>query len=250
VNEVWTAITATAAVIAAVGAVGALLATTLQLHQERLAREVDYYRKLTPFLSFEVSVMAAPTGTFGQPVPLAVEVYADGGGYAFNMEANIDQTNASVGGGARLSGQKVIRYLREGSPSPGYIDFSKAAEGFHGELKVKFIDTFGIKHEAHQPRARWRERQAGDDRRNQVGLRTRLSRSCDSARSAARTAAALRGTAALVLTLSLRGPRRSQPCHAFAEPGGCRRTRKDMTRSAAEYRRTLEEPLGDGRTRH
>ena len=150
-NEVWTALTAMAAVIAAVGAVGALLATTLQLHQERLAREVDYYRKLTPFLSFEVSGMAASAGTFGQPVPLAVEVYADGGGYAFNVEASIDQTNASVGGGARLSGQKVIRYLREGSPSPGYIDFSKAAEGFHGELKVKFIDTFGIKHEAHQP---------------------------------------------------------------------------------------------------
>ena len=151
-NEVWTAITATAAVIAAVGAVGALLATTLQLHQERLAREVDYYRKLTPFLSFEVSGHGranwnVPGSQFRSPW----EVYADGGGYAFNVEANIDQTNASVGGGARLSGQKVIRYLREGSPSPGYIDFSKAAEGFHGELKVKFIDTFGIKHEAHQP---------------------------------------------------------------------------------------------------
>jgi hypothetical protein len=44
----WNVVTAVAAVIVAVGAVGALLATTLQLHQERLAREVDYYRKLTP----------------------------------------------------------------------------------------------------------------------------------------------------------------------------------------------------------
>jgi hypothetical protein len=146
----WTAVTALAAVIAAVGAIGALLATTLQLHQERLAREVDYYRKLTPFLSFEVSSMAAPAGKPGEPWPLAVEVYADGGGYAFNVEANIDQTNASVGGGARLSGQKVIRYLREGLPSPGYIDFSKAGDGFRGDLKVTFIDTFGIKHEARQ----------------------------------------------------------------------------------------------------
>lgn len=146
----WTAVTALAAIIAAVGAIGALLATTLQLHQERLAREVDYYRKLTPFLSFEVSGMAAPAAKPGEPPPLAVEVYADGGGYAFNVEANIDQTNATVGGGARLSGQKVIRYLREGSPSPGYIDFSKAADGFRGDLKVAFIDTFGIKHEAHQ----------------------------------------------------------------------------------------------------
>ena len=41
-------------------------------------------------------------------------------------------------------------------------------------------------------------------------------------------------------------PWRSQPCHAFAEPSGYRRTRKDMARSAAEYRRTLEEPLGYG----
>ncbi len=45
-------------------------------------------------------------------------------------------------------------------------------------------------------------------------------------------------------------PWRSQPCHAFAEPSGYRRSRKDMARSAAEYRRTLEESLGNGRTRH
>jgi len=44
-------------------------------------------------------------------------------------------------------------------------------------------------------------------------------------------------------------PWRSQPCHAFAEPSGYRRTRKDMARSAAEYWRTLEEPLGYRRTR-
>ena len=94
--------------------------------------------------------MAAPAAKPGEAPPLAVEVYADGGGYAFNVEANIDQTNASVGGGARLSGQKVIRYLREGSPSPGYIDFSKAGDGFRGDLKVRFIDIFGVKHEAWQ----------------------------------------------------------------------------------------------------
>jgi hypothetical protein len=145
----WNAVTALAAVIAAVGAIGALLATTLQLHQERLAREVDYYRKLTPFLSFEVSLVASPTAKIGEPPVPAVDVYADGGGYAFNVMANIDQTNASVGGGARLVGQKVLRYLREGSS--GYIDFSKAGEGFQGNLKVTFVDTFGIKHEAHQP---------------------------------------------------------------------------------------------------
>jgi hypothetical protein len=39
-------------------------------------------------------------------------------------------------------------------------------------------------------------------------------------------------------------PWRSQLCHAFAEPSGYRRTRKDMVKSAAEYRRTLEKPLG------
>jgi hypothetical protein len=37
----WTAVTAVAAVIAVVGAPGALLAVSLQLHQELLAREVD-----------------------------------------------------------------------------------------------------------------------------------------------------------------------------------------------------------------
>jgi hypothetical protein len=51
----------------------------------------------------------------------------------------------------RLTGQKVIPYVGQDSAAPGYIDFSKAAEGFKGELKVTFVDTFGIKHEAHQP---------------------------------------------------------------------------------------------------
>lgn len=145
----WSAVTAVAAIIAAVGAIGALLATTLQLHQERLAREVDYYRKLTPFLSFEVSTMAGVATKTGEPMPLAVEVYADGGGYVFNVKAHIDQTSASVGGGSRLVGQTEIRYLREGSR--GYIDFSKAGDGFQGELKVTFVDTFGIHHDARQP---------------------------------------------------------------------------------------------------
>jgi len=41
----------------------------------------------------------------------------------------------------------------------------------------------------------------------------------------------------------------SQPCHAFAEPGGYGRTRKDTMAGEIEYRRTLEEPAGHGRTR-
>lgn len=66
----WTSgVTAIAAVIAAVGAVGALLAASLQLHQERLAREVDYYRKLTPFLSFAVSPTAVFAAGFGGAGP-------------------------------------------------------------------------------------------------------------------------------------------------------------------------------------
>jgi len=80
--------------------------------------------------------MAEAASRPGEPPPLAVEVYANGGGYAFNVEANIDQTNASVGNGARLSGQKVIRYLREGT--------------------------------------RRRRRQARDNRRDQVGVRLGL----------------------------------------------------------------------------
>ena len=145
----WTAAAALAAWVAAMGALGALLAITLQLQLDRESREVDYYRKLTPFLSFEVSLVSSPAAKIGERPPPAVDVYADGGGYAFNVTAHIDQTNASVGGGARLVGQKVLRYLREGSS--GYIDFSKAGEGFKGNLTVTFVDTFGIKHEAHQP---------------------------------------------------------------------------------------------------
>lgn len=139
----WTAAAAIAAWVAAIGAIGALLAITLQLQQDRLDRETDYFRKLTPFLSFEV-----PDG-LPADAPPAVNVYADGGGYAFNVIANIDQTNSSTGQGSRLVGQNVIRYLREGPPRP--IDFSSAAEGFQGNLRVTFIDTFGTHHEAHQP---------------------------------------------------------------------------------------------------
>ena len=41
----------------------------------------------------------------------------------------------------------------------------------------------------------------------------------------------------------------SQMCHAFAEPGGHRRTREDTKAREIEYRRTREEPRGHGRTR-
>ena len=50
----WKPAAAIAAWVAAVGAFGALLAITLQLQLDRESREIDYYyRKLTPFLSFE-----------------------------------------------------------------------------------------------------------------------------------------------------------------------------------------------------
>jgi len=41
----------------------------------------------------------------------------------------------------------------------------------------------------------------------------------------------------------------SQMCHAFAEPGGHGRTPEDTKATEVEYRRTLEEPAGYGRTR-
>jgi len=41
----------------------------------------------------------------------------------------------------------------------------------------------------------------------------------------------------------------SQICHAFAEPGGNRRTPADTKQGEIEYRRTLEEPAGYGRAR-
>jgi hypothetical protein len=141
---VWiSGIAAIAAVIAAFGVVGALLATTLQLQQERLAREVDYYRKLTPFLSLEVPHDPASDAT------LATDIYADGGGYAFNVVLNIDQTNSTTGHNTRLLGQTVLRYLREGPAKR--IDFkTHLAEGFQGDFKLTFKDTFGIIHTARQ----------------------------------------------------------------------------------------------------
>ena len=103
------------------------------MYQERLSREADFYRKITPFLSFEIHGTASGD-------PPVIDVYADGGGYAFNVLANIVQTNASTGGGGTLVGQNVIRYLRDGPPK--LISFMpRAAEGFAGEMRVTFIDT-------------------------------------------------------------------------------------------------------------
>jgi hypothetical protein len=150
----WTAIAAFAAIIAAAGTVGTLLAVTLQLQAARVDREDDYYRKLTPFLSFETRDVwfstATPGVARGDP---AINVYADGGGYAFNVLANIVQTNATSGGGT-LVGQRVLRYMREDrgdDPPLHVIPLSpRAAEGFQGTLKVTFVDMFGIPHEAQQ----------------------------------------------------------------------------------------------------
>lgn len=120
----WNAVAAVAAVIAAVGAVVALLATTLQLHQERLAREVDYHLKLTPFLSFNVTELATPQTNPGERGEPAIEVYADGGGTAFMVLAKIIQTDSSTGKNIAVPSLEVIRYLREGPP--GRIPFARA----------------------------------------------------------------------------------------------------------------------------
>src|SRR5690348_376842 len=150
----WTALAAIAAWVAAIGALGALLAITLQLQLDRESREVDYYRKLTPFLSYETTEVNASAVSSGQAgTAQAINVYADGGGYAFNVDAKIVQTNATSGGGTLL-GQRVIRYLREarvGQQPLATIAFApKAAQGFQGRLMLKFVDLFGIHHEAHQ----------------------------------------------------------------------------------------------------
>jgi len=150
----WTsAVTAIAAVIAAVGAVGALLAASLQLHQERLAREVDYYRKLTPFLSFAVSHTTFGASRGGASVVVtsspSIEVYADGGGYAFMVLAKVEQTDSSTGQNVMLPGQNVIRYLREGTPD--HIAFgAQMGDGVRGDLVLTFTDSFGIFHTAKQ----------------------------------------------------------------------------------------------------
>jgi len=152
----WTAAAAFAAWVAAIGALGALLAITLQLHQERLAREVDYYRKLTPFLSFAVSEGRVKFPGGGPSVVIkgnpSIDVYADGGGYAFMVLAKVEQTGASTGFAGRnmtLPGQNVIRYLREGSPER--IAFgAQAGDGLLGNLVLTFTDSFGIFHTAKQ----------------------------------------------------------------------------------------------------
>ena len=149
------AVTAIAAVIAAVGAVGALLASGLQLQQERLAREVDYYRKLTPFLSFVASKGATFGASFGGGSAVVVkgnpsiDVYADGGGYAFMVLAKVEQTDSSTGQNMSMPGQNVIRYLREGSAQR--IDFGpQMGDGLRGNLVLTFTDSFGIFHTAKQ----------------------------------------------------------------------------------------------------
>ena len=123
---IGTAVAIVAVVIAALGVMAALLSTSAQLHQERLAREVDFYRTMTPFLSFEVVHDAA------SDAPPAVNVYADGGGYAFNVLANIDQTNASSPGGfdERCTLNPYLRLTaRDDSESGlGIISFHEAPE--------------------------------------------------------------------------------------------------------------------------
>lgn len=145
--------------VVALAAVVALYLTAWQMRSARLDRRVDYYRKLTPFLSFETTEVMDPTydsihAKPGEHVPTspAIKVYADGGGYAFNVEGHIDQTGATAA--ARLVGQNVIRYLRaEQDPrrSAPTISFGPhAVAGFRGTLEVRFVDLFGIKHRAHQ----------------------------------------------------------------------------------------------------
>src|SRR4029077_8163710 len=129
----WTAVAAVAAWVAAIGALGALLAITLQLQLDRESREVDYYRKLTPFLSFETKSRGSAVPDSAAGNVHRILVYADGGGYAFNVFAHIDHTT-HTSGGARLVGQNVIRYLRaeKGDDShASFITFGRqAVEGF------------------------------------------------------------------------------------------------------------------------
>ena len=147
--------------VIALCAIVALGFTAAQLRDARIDRRDDYYRKLTPFLSFETtevnaatvgeSIHALPGAQF--PTLPAIKVYADGGGYAFNVEANLDQTNAT-GMQVRLVGQNVLRYVRDesgtGRSSPTIAFSPHAAEGFRGVLKVKFVDMLGITHRAEQ----------------------------------------------------------------------------------------------------
>jgi hypothetical protein len=142
-STAWTAVAACAAIVAALGAVGALLATTLELRQSRVDREVDYYRKLTPFLSLEV---------IHQPLsgaPPSLEVYADGGGYAFNVIVNLLQVGSTTGVNVQTPTVSVIRYLRQGV-SKQIALASVVGPGFGGYLAVVFTDTFGILHSARQ----------------------------------------------------------------------------------------------------
>lgn len=137
----WTAVAAIAAWFAVLGALASVLALALQLEEGRLDREVDYYRKLTPFLSAEFDkVSDLPSGN----API-VTIYADGGGYAFNVLATIIQTNATTGNNSSLPGQSVIRYLRAGGSDRVAFD-RPVTEVFSGYLSLTFFDTFAIAH--------------------------------------------------------------------------------------------------------
>lgn len=142
----WSAVTAGAAVVAALGAVGALLATALQLQQVRLDRESDYYRRLTPFLS----LACVPTGASTSPL---VDVYADGGGPAFNVEIILHES----GNRTYQWPSKVISYLREGPPERIHFQGNPTVgKDFTGRLSLSFKDQFGLDHRASQA-VRWEE---------------------------------------------------------------------------------------------
>lgn len=78
VIAIATSVAALAAAAAAVGALRTLATSTEELRQSRLDRESDYFRKLTPFLFFDLDTSQV------SGAPLAIEVYAEGGGGIFN----------------------------------------------------------------------------------------------------------------------------------------------------------------------
>ncbi len=140
----WTAVAAIAAWVAVLGAAASVFALVVQLQETRLDREVDYYRKLAPFLSAKFADASdQPSGN----API-VTIYADGGGVAFNVLANIVQTNSTTFNSS-LPGQKVIRHLRVGNSDT--IPFnSPVGPTFGGYLSVTLMDTFGISHKFEQ----------------------------------------------------------------------------------------------------
>jgi hypothetical protein len=130
--DFWTA-------IMAIGTVGTLAFLSYQLLLLRRDRQVDYLRKLIPFLSMDL--YSDSTAIALDRIP--IRLHADGEGIAYGVIINLASSEP------KALGTTVIRNVRVGSPGEGYLP-GHLPTPFGGDLELVFTDAYGKHHKAWQ----------------------------------------------------------------------------------------------------